>query len=111
MFVCSQQIDAEWRKFRAEESEVLGVHIRGTDKSLNPKVPAEDYLPYILSWLYKGTVAASVSKSSDTVKAGELEVRRLVFVATDDAASLNALVSALSAVGLGDRLVYRYILR
>ena len=61
---------AEWRRWRRVSSRILGVHVRGTDKTVAPRVPPEAYFPFVDAWLARAPDA-------------------LVFVATDQASYLH----------------------
>ena len=69
------QAEAEWRRLFSDGSRVLGVHLRGTDKYILPKVPPSRYFPMIDDFL-----AAHPGPSTR------------IFLATDDSEYQLALV-------------------
>eukprot|EP00966_Prymnesium_polylepis_P036076 836751-Prymnesium_polylepis.1 len=62
--------DRAFAPWRAVSGHVLGVHLRGTDKVVQKKVPPEAYFPFVDAWI-------------------EAHDDALVFVATDDRAYLR----------------------
>ena len=101
-----QEIDTEWQHLGLADKHVLGIHIRGTDKSLNKKIPLSEYLPYIFSWLY---LEDNISNIEDT-RQQKLQVKqRLVYVSTDDSAVLYTLLTLMKMLGLEHHIRYRNI--
>ncbi|KAL1525576.1 hypothetical protein AB1Y20_020430 [Prymnesium parvum] len=73
----------EWRQF---STHVLGIHVRGTDKVVQPKVPPEAYFPFIDAYLAAFKDAA-------------------VFVATDDKGYMERIRSRYRALNSTGRLL------
>ena len=82
--------DAAFAPWRARSSHIVGAHVRGTDKVVRPKVPAEAYFPLL---------DAYVAAHDDA----------LIFVATDDRRYMRMLLERYgdgTAAGGSGRVVY-----
>ena len=77
------QAEAEWRRITRGATAVIGVHLRGTDKFVMPKVPPERY--YAL-------IDAFVSSHGASDGAGAI-----IFLATDDLGYQRAMVERYGA--------------
>ena len=59
------QADAEWRRITRGATAVIGVHLRGTDKFVMPKVPPERYYALIDAFLSSHGAGAKLLLATD----------------------------------------------
>ena len=79
------QADAEWKRITRGASAVIGVHLRGTDKFVSPKVPPQRYFALIDAFVSSNGMRATTAHPSH-------DSAPLIFLATDDVGYQRAIV-------------------